>query len=234
MLTSFEQYDRLAELLEYPGPDFINRVNKVQEFLDQHYPAPAVHLRLFSNFVATATQIELEELYTRSFDVQAATTLDLGYVLFGDDYKRGALLVGLNAEHKEAGVDCGGELADHLPNVLRLLHKMRKPDIRAELVEKIIAPAVKKIIEDFQPDRIDQKEAVYKKHHKTIIERSEKYRTIYQQPLKTVYGVLKEDFNFKEIQTPAQGADFINSVGNEMKIESENHSQERQNNGRFR
>jgi hypothetical protein len=32
-------------------------------------------------------------LFTRSFDVQAVTTLDLGYIVFGEDYKRGELLV---------------------------------------------------------------------------------------------------------------------------------------------
>ena len=64
------------------------------------------------------------ELYLRTFDVQAITTLDIGYVLFGEDYKRGALLAGLSAEHKKVSNDCGIELADHLPNVLRLLPKM--------------------------------------------------------------------------------------------------------------
>ncbi|MCA9734963.1 MAG: hypothetical protein H6696_14900 [Deferribacteres bacterium] len=231
MLNSFEQYSKLAELLVYPGPDFKEQVKEVTLWLDQRYPEPAAHLHKFSDFVANATQIELEELYTRSFDVQAATTLDLGYVLFGDDYKRGAVLVGLNSEHKEAGIDCGGELADHLPNILRLLHKMQKPEIRAELVEKIIAPAIKKIINEFQPQKIEAKEAVYKKHHKTIIEKSQKYSTIYQQPLKTVYDVLKHDFDFQEYEMPAKGADFIKSVGSEMKIEAEHNSQERQNNG---
>ncbi|KAA3612550.1 MAG: hypothetical protein DWQ05_18020 [Calditrichaeota bacterium] len=228
MVSSFEQYDRLADLLVYPGPDFKSRVKNAYEYLEKPYPEAAVHLKDFADFIANATQIESEELYTRSFDVQAATTLDIGYVLFGDDYKRGAVLVGLNGEHKEAGIDCSGELADHLPNVLRLLSKMEKPDLRMELIEKIVAPAVKKIIEEFEPNKIESKEVVYKKHHKTIIERSAEYGTIYQCPLKAVYCVLREDFNFKVMEMPPQGADFVKSVGTEMKIESENHSQERQ------
>ena len=45
---------------------------------------------------------------------QVLATLDIGYVLFGDDYKRGELLANLNQEHRKANNDCGTELADHL------------------------------------------------------------------------------------------------------------------------
>ncbi len=159
-------------------------------------------------------------MFTRSFDVQAITTLDLGYVLFGDDYKRGAVLVNLNREHREAGVECYSELADHLPNILRLLAKMQKPDLRSELVEKIVAPALQRIIAEFNPEKMEKKKAVYKKHHKTLIESSERYGTIYQYPLKALYRVLKTDFEFQEAEALSRSAGFLKSVNTEMDIES--------------
>ncbi len=220
MKPSFEHYSQLAGLFYYPESGYSETVKNVQAFLDLQYPEAGAELEVFTNFVSNASQLELEELFTRSFDVQAITTLDLGYVLFGDDYKRGAVLVNLNREHREVGIECNSELADHLPNILRLLHKMRKPELRAELVDKIIAPAIRKIISEFNPEKIDRKNAIYKKHHRTLIERSENYGTIYQQPLKALYQVLESDFEIKEVEMPRQSAGFLKSVGAEMSIES--------------
>ncbi|NOG44976.1 MAG: hypothetical protein HND50_07080 [Calditrichaeota bacterium] len=219
MNNSYEQYSLLADLFYYPIAGFSDVAGKAQAYLDEHYPIAGNELRKFTDFVLQASQIELEELFTRSFDVQAATTLDIGYVLFGDDYKRGQVLVNLNSEHKEAGVDCGNELADHLPNILRLLHKMKKPEFRENLVEKIVAPAVKKIITEFNPQKIEKRNVIYRKHHRTIIETSNDYALIYQFPLKAVYQVMREDFNFKEIELQQSRSDFLKSVGSEMKIE---------------
>ena len=140
------RYATLAGLFSYPGEDFGDVVGRVQVFLNDTSTEAAAELQPFTEYAEQATRIEIEELYTRSFDVQAVTTLDVGYVLFGDDYKRGELLVNLNREHREAGVDCGTELPDHLPNVLRLLDVIDKPDLRNELVAKIVGPAMRKII----------------------------------------------------------------------------------------
>lgn len=228
MKLSFEHYNHLAGLFAYPGNGFAPAVRQAQGLLEERYPAAGAELKPFTEYVSGASPTELEELFTRSFEVQAITTLDVGYVLFGDDYKRGALLVNLNREHREAGVDCGNELADHLPNLLRLLAKMEKAELRAELVQKIIAPALRKIISEFAPEKIEQKNAVYQKHHKTLIERPAHHGTIYQHPLKALYRVLESDFGIstvswevKEIDAPPQSADFLKSVGSEMRIESD-------------
>lgn len=222
MKQPFQHYTRLAGLFSYPCNDFTQTVSEAQKWLDAHYPEAGTEMKPFTIFVSGASLTELEELFNRSFEVQAITTLDIGYVLFGDDYKRGAMLVNLNCEHREAGVDCGNELADHLPNVLRLLAKMDKSELRAELVQKIIAPAMRKIISGFAPERIQQKNAIYKKHHKTLLESSEHYGTIYQYPLKALYRVLEADFDLKEetANLPAPSAEFLKSVGSEMDIES--------------
>ena len=85
---------------------------------------PRIEVEHFLDAIPERT-LDLQELHTRTFDVQALTTLGTGYVLFGDDYKRGALLSNLNREHNDAQNDCRGELADHLPNVLRLIPKLK-------------------------------------------------------------------------------------------------------------
>ncbi len=221
MKLSFEHYNHLAGLFAYPGHGFAQGVSEAQGLLDRQYPDAGAELKPFTEFVSGAAPTELEEVFTRSFEVQAITTLDIGYVLFGDDYKRGALLVNLNREHRRAGVDCGNELADHLPNALRLLARMSDIELRAELVQKIVAPALRKIIGEFEPEKMAQKNAVYQKHHKTLIERPAHHGTVYQHPLKALYRVLERDFKVQEIYAPPQSADFLRSVGSEMKMESD-------------
>jgi nitrate reductase molybdenum cofactor assembly chaperone len=222
MDASFAHYTIIADLFSYPDARFAARVGEVQAFLEETRPDAAEELREFAEFSAQASLVELQELYTRSFDVQAVTTLDLGYVMFGDDYKRGEALVNLSKEHREAGVDCGSELPDHLPNVLRLLDAMQDHELREELVQRIVAPALRRIIGEFDPERLEKKNAVYKKHHKTLIERSERYGIIYRRTLRALYVVLKRDFDLAEAETPSvpQHSRFLNSIGTEMTMES--------------
>ncbi len=71
--------------------------------------------------------------------------------MFGDDYKRGELLVNLNREHGAAGIDCGDELPDHLPNVLRLLARWEDRELAAEFAEEILHPALERMVAEFEP-----------------------------------------------------------------------------------
>lgn len=214
-------YTQLAALFLYPDARFGETVRGIQTYLDEHCEKAAQELCAFTAFAEKATLVELEELYTRSFDVQAVTTLDVGYVMFGDDYKRGELLVNLSREHNEAGIDCGTELPDHLPNVLRLLDVMEKPELRDELVMKIVGPALRKIIAEFDPARIEMKNAVYKKQHQTLIERSAHHGLLYGNALKALYAVLKEDFDVgtDEKAFVPYHSQFLNSIGTELKLE---------------
>ena len=99
--TDLDHYSLFAELFMYPDAGFGTNVRAVQNYMDEFFPEAGAQLQPFTEYAETATLIELEELYLRSFDVQSITTLDIGYVLFGDDYKRGAILVNLNLEHDQ-------------------------------------------------------------------------------------------------------------------------------------
>lgn len=214
-----KHYNNLARLFEYPHPGFAQEVKEVQDYLDRFYPKAGDELMPFTNCVARLSVPDLEELFCRSFDVQAVTTLDLGYVLFGDDYKRGALLVNLNAEHRDAGVECGTELSDHLSNVLKLVASIQKPDVLHELMEIIIQPALRKILFDFEPDMIDRKTQVYERHHRTIITRPETYGLIYKQPIQAALTVMESDFKVRRIEPAEKTSDFLRNVNREIEIE---------------
>jgi len=171
--------------------------------------------------------LDLQELHTRTFEVQSLTTLGIGYVLFGDDYKRGALLSNLSREHAQTENDCRGELADHLPNVLRLIPKLKDQDLLDELVREILVPALMLMIREFDPGRIEKKNANYQKHYKTLIESAPgSDSTIYCRALKAVIDVVAKDFQVTETMARLsdwggrpQTADFLGLVQKEMDIE---------------
>ncbi|GMQ82785.1 MAG: hypothetical protein BMS9Abin05_2247 [Rhodothermia bacterium] len=219
MQENLDHYSLLADLFVYPESDFGDRVRCVQNFLDDSFPEAGARLEPFTEFAESATTTELEELFLRSFDVQSITTLDIGYVLFGDDYKRGAVLVNLNREHAQVSNPCNSELADHLPNVLRLLPLLADVEFRFELVDRIVAPALRKIIGEFDPRKIDAKNKVYMRHHNTLIESSDEYGVLYQSPLQSLFAVLESDFELSDPQPPSATSEFLKNIDTEIQLE---------------
>jgi nitrate reductase assembly molybdenum cofactor insertion protein NarJ len=121
----------------------------------------------------------------KTFDVQAICYLDIGYVLFGEDYKRAQLLVNLQNEHQKAGIDCGTELGDHLPNVLSLLSKTDDPDFAEELGFIVTTPAIRFMLIKFKD--------IKNNYYKVLLE--------------VLYAFLQRDFsgeNLKEYAVPEQ------------------------------
>jgi nitrate reductase assembly molybdenum cofactor insertion protein NarJ len=214
-------YHQLSKLFDYPDINYQNEVMEVQNLLGANFKEAGKILSPFTSFVEKATLHTLEELFTRSFEVQAVTTLDLGYLLFGDDYKRAELLVNLNREHNDAKNDCGIELPDHLPNVLRLLPQLSDLEMRQELVDLVIAPALMKILDDFKPERLAAKNKVYKKHHKTLIDQPADYALIYHVPVKVVMSFITQDFDIKEVKHASNASGFLGALDQEMEIEKQ-------------
>lgn len=204
--------------MDYPREDFGKRVDAVQHWLISYHPGAGRILSPFAEFVRTHTPDDWQELHTRTFDVQAITTLDLGYLLFGDDYKRAELLVNLSREHTRAGNDCGVELADHLANVIRLLALMDESAIRNDLVNQLVIPALTKMIGEFDPMNLRKKNDVYERHHKTLIDMPAEYGTLYERPLCALREVVRHEFGIVAEGEAAPNS-FITSLHTEMKLE---------------
>ena len=213
-------YDALAALFVHPGPSYEADLVRAIEVLEADYPQAATALREFQRMLPTGDPLMLEELFTRTFDVQPITSLDIGYTLFGEDYKRGAMLANLSREHTVAKNDCGAELADNLANVLRLLPKWTDTAIREEFVQVLLGKALQEMIREFEPARLAKKEEIYQKHHKTIIEVTPgETRLAYRHALGALFTVLKSDFGLKVGLPVDQESTFAGAVGAEMGIE---------------
>lgn len=212
----------IADVFDYPDALFPERVRRALDVVSAYCPGAVADLERFAELLPDDDLVAMQELYTRTFDVQAITTLDVGYVLFGDDYKRGELLANLNREHGAHGNGCGAELADHLPNVLRLVPLLTDEDLVSELVEDIVAPAIDQMTAEFAPERAEKRYANYLKQYKTVIEQprpEDNVVTLYQLALKALQTVLKADFRIIEKIPLAATSDFLKSLETENAIE---------------
>jgi len=213
-------YNKISDLFIFPQKeDYKIKAESIQHYFNKLVPEIGKILEPFTKVIKNATLYELEDLYLRTFEVQSITTLDIGYTIFGDDYKRGELLVNLNKEHKKYGIDCGNELADNLSNVLKLIEVLDDPDLLDDLVNKIMAPALNKMIKGFGDDQIAAKEKVYLKHHKTLLDKH-KYFTIYKHALYALYKALDTDFKIKIQDQPQRSGGFLSSIKQEITLES--------------
>lgn len=151
--------ESLAPLLEYPGEDYHALSEACAASLNTDdadtiaaQPAVGGHLSKFAEHVRTLTRDQLEELYTRTFDLNPTCSLDIGWHLYGEQYTRGAFLVSLRAAHRAHGVDEETELPDHLPSVLRLLARSGETEAR-DLTGESLLPAVEKMLSAFSNDQ---------------------------------------------------------------------------------
>ncbi len=218
---NLSHYTLLADLYQYPDGEYPQKAKDIQDFLNNNYPEASEDIDKFVELLPAHDLNKMEELYIRSFDVQSITTLDIGYVLFGDDYKRGELLANLNREHKQADNDCGSELGDHLPNLLRLISKLDDQALIVEMIQELLVPALTKMISEFEPDRMKKKNELYEKHYKTLIDTPEDGSLMYLSALKVLDKVIRKDFSIIDKPEKRQTIDFLQALDTEIEIENE-------------
>ena len=93
-------------------------------------PEAAQGISEFGQFVEQCGEFELEEAYTRTFDVNPACALEIGWHLFGEDYMRGQFLVRMRGELAKYGIPESSELPDHLTHVLAVIAAMPDDEAR--------------------------------------------------------------------------------------------------------
>jgi len=151
-MTDLTHYSVLAKIFRYPSPERENFSGGWRKIIWNRLPELGHKLELFVAHVQEKTLAEQQEYYIGTFDVQALCFLDIGYVLYGEDYNRGVFLANMKKEQERANNNCGSELPDHLPNMLALLPKMNDKSLAEELVVSMMIPALGKMIEAFRTD----------------------------------------------------------------------------------
>jgi nitrate reductase assembly molybdenum cofactor insertion protein NarJ len=215
-MKNLEHYHLLAELFKYPDKDIITTVAKIQDFLNKNYPDAGAEFKRFSEFIANSTYAQVEEIFQKTFHIQAICFLDIGYVIFAEDYKRGEFLVNMKAEQDKYNNNCDGELADNLPYVLRLLPMHKDEAFVNELVVMALIPALEKMLSEFSDQKTQIREKVMNKKQKVVIMEGIKDGNIYKNALSALIKVFKTDFEDvvfdKEVEIiPAYAKAFLHS-----------------------
>lgn len=147
-------YSQLAEVLCYPTGEVRNKGQALEAELEKINIKLADIIRPYNSYLAKETIESLEEAYTNTFDIQAVCPLEIGYTLFGEDYKRGEFLVRMSDLHNEHETNLiSTELGDYLPNVLRLISKMPDDSFKKDFVEKLLLPALSKMLKNFDESK---------------------------------------------------------------------------------
>lgn len=211
------QYQLFSELFRYPVKGYQNRVNRCASFLQTEYPNAAKEIQRFADYINGESLEQIEEVFGRTFHIQAICYLDIGYVLFGEDYKRGEFLVHMKQEQQKVNNDCGEELADNLANVLALMTKTEDNEFLNELAVRILVPAVKNMLKEFDTARMELKNKILKKKHRALIQQDFQYGNVFYNALKALLFVLEEDFHDVQYEiaemVPAIGANFLSNCG---------------------
>jgi nitrate reductase delta subunit len=139
-------FEALADLLEYPCDEWAAQLERCRRL-------SAADVGLSFAFAEFHRQVEglgideLQELYTRSFDLNPVCALEVGYHLFGENYKRGLFLARLNETEAPYALKQEHQLPDYLPVLLRLLARLDDEELRAALTKECLLPAVARMLE---------------------------------------------------------------------------------------
>ena len=142
-------YEILADTIEYPTSDSSLSLDERDALLKCENASFVHHLIHFIHDSEALSLSERQELYARTFDLNPACALEIGYHLFGENYKRGVFLA--NLRQTEAAFDLGqaNQLPDYLPVLLRLLVKLDDRELRTALIAECLLPALEKMLKAF-------------------------------------------------------------------------------------
>ena len=138
-----ELYELLAGLLEYPHEDWPTQTERARA-------AANSALGEFIVAVESLSVIGLQELYTRTFDLNPSCALEVGYHVFGENYKRGEFLAHLRETEAPFALGQDQQLPDYLPVLLRLLVKLEDEELRGSLIVECLIPAIEKMLASFK------------------------------------------------------------------------------------
>jgi nitrate reductase molybdenum cofactor assembly chaperone NarJ/NarW len=132
-------------ILNYPDHRLLEAVRGCETLIPPDRAQARLLLADFRRFVEVTPLSEMEEIYTSTFDLEAACHPYIGYHLFGESYKRSAFLVELTGLYLKNGIAAEKELPDHLGQMLRFLAVCDEGALADELIHEALLPALDKM-----------------------------------------------------------------------------------------
>lgn len=138
-------YDLAARLFFYPGAAYREQVERCRQGFAVALPQGEVHLTAFADSLGKLTIEEIEELFTRTFDLNPLCALEIGWHLFGENYSRGEFLVQMRHELRRHELPESTELPDHLSHVLPVLGRLTSAEA-GQFAARYVVPALDKML----------------------------------------------------------------------------------------
>ncbi len=120
----------ISRLLAYPDDHYVQLVELLYLIVQGELPPAAKEVSKFGKYVEQCSGYELEEGYTRTFDVNPSCALEIGWHLFGEDYTRGQFLVRMRGELAKHKIPETVELPDHMTHALYVIAAMPEEEAR--------------------------------------------------------------------------------------------------------
>ncbi len=140
-------YETFAGILEYPEGPLESAIEECVRLLGGEHAGAANLLRRFEAELAGFDLGRLQETYAGSFDLVPDCSLNLGYHLFGDDWRRSIFLANLIDRYRECGFYPERELPDHLCVMLRFLARREPVTGKDPLIDECLVPALNHILQ---------------------------------------------------------------------------------------
>lgn len=137
-------FNALSRLLSYPDENTVQTAEFLFVVLQSEIPEASQAMSKFGAFAEQHELWEVEEAFTRTFDVNPTCALEVGWHLFGEEYARGMFLVRMREELRKYDLPESTELTDHISHVLAIVAAM--PDDEASrFVRACVQPAIEKM-----------------------------------------------------------------------------------------
>lgn len=146
MSISSTMTDRFGSLFHYPDKSYLARLETCCIELQAELPAAGRELEKVREELSGRSHWEVEELYTRSFDLNPVCALEIGWHLYGEQYERGRFLAHAREMLVELEVDERRELPDHLSSMMSALGRLQEEDA-APFAARYLLPALLKMTE---------------------------------------------------------------------------------------
>ena len=137
--------DGLGAALAYPRGGYRASLVRCRDLLVGGEPEAAAAVSAFCEATADLNDTELEELYTRTFDLNPVCTPEVGWHIYGEQYRRGRFLVQARELLQLVGIEERGELPDHLMSLLPAVARLQ-PEDAALFAGTYLVPAIDKML----------------------------------------------------------------------------------------
>lgn len=174
-----------ADMLEYPRPGLSEAAQECAALVTPQNPEAGTRLLGFCAFVEQTPLGRLEEVYTGTFDLDAACHPYVGYHLFGESYRRSVFLLELKERYRAHGFVMEHELPDHLAVLLRFLAISDDAALTGEIIHEALLPALERMTGKAPSAGYDEEEP--------SVSQGQRRQNPYHQVLEALWLVLQDN-----------------------------------------